>query len=69
VATDGASAGSPSGNWPVFCGVHENTRSASSQTATIMTAPMIAAAMGKPNDAIVITHSGENTTPPMLAPL
>ena len=36
---------------------------------TIMTAPMIAAAMGKPNEAIARTQSGENTTPPMLAPL
>ena len=36
---------------------------------TIMTAPMSAAAIGKPSEAIARTHSGENTTPPMLAPL
>ena len=34
-----------------------------------MTAPIAEAAMGKPSDAMAATHKGENTTPPMLAPL
>ena len=35
----------------------------------IVTAPTVSAAPPKPNVPIKATHSGENTTPPMLAPL
>ena len=60
---------SPSCTCPNDCGVWANTWSARNQTVATMTAPTTAAAMGKPQAAMAATHSGEKTTPPMLAPL
>ena len=67
-AADAAIA-SPSGSNPICCGVFDKVRSASRQTVTAVTTPIAAAATGKLMSAIAATHSGENTTPPMLAPL
>jgi hypothetical protein len=42
---------------------------ASVTITAIIVSPTIAAGAVKPQCAINSTHSGENTTPPMLAPL
>src|SRR5215510_5187212 len=43
--------------------------SAKIQIVRIITSPMLAAAHGKPSNAMAATQSGEKTTPPMLEPL
>ena len=67
--TAGASPASPSGRRPIAWGLREMTRSATSQSTTIMTQPMTVAAPAKPSQPMAATQSGENNTPPTLAPL
>ena len=65
----GVSVPAPSGARPICCGVRENKTPARTQIVTTTTAPIAAAAGVNPTSPIAVTHSGENTTPPMLAPL
>ena len=60
---------SPSGVSPICSGVRENTWSARTHIVRATTRPIAAAAVAKPSMPIAATHSGENTTPPMLPPL
>jgi hypothetical protein len=49
--------------------VTRNTVLASQPTTRTQSVPTTSAACANPSAAIKPTHSGENTTPPMLAPL
>ena len=57
------------GAWPRLAGVGVSTVTDSTQTSAKTAAPTSAAASGKPSAPMAKTQSGENTTPPMLAPL
>src|SRR5262245_34836585 len=52
-----------------MAGVLENNRSASNQTTATVTSATRNDAWPKPRRSMATTHNGENTTPPMLAPL
>ncbi len=53
----------------MLSGVRENTSTERTAITITMTTPTTAAPPAKPSAAISATQSGENTTPPMLAPL
>src|SRR5215469_13276680 len=60
---------SPSGAWPISCGVRENQRAARSHTVSTMTKLIAAAAIRNPAAPIAAIQRGEKITPPILAPL
>ena len=64
-----ATAVLPSGTNPISSGRFEKYRLDSIQIETIITAPIAIVAPAKPSQPIAATQSGENMTPPMLAPL